>query len=180
VASTSAFDEAALSVRPGLSFDDVVDDLRQRYEVSTVVPPREVSNLEQIDRVPILLALFLAMLCLVTLGHAITMTARHRRRDLAIARSLGFVPRQSATSVIVMALTTALLGLVVALPLGVLVGTFVWRQVAEGSALVGHVDHPWVAVAAVLPVGVVFALAVAAVPARRAGRDRILYNLRPE
>jgi hypothetical protein len=117
---------------------------------------------------------------LSALGHAITMTARRRRRDLAIARSLGFVPRQSATSVVVMALTTALSGLIIALPFGVLVGTFVWRCVADGSALIGHVDHPWIAVAAVVPVGAVVALAVAALPVRRAGRDRILHNLRPE
>jgi hypothetical protein len=180
VASAAAFDETAVTVRDGVSYDEVLADLRTRFEVNTAVPPREVSNLEQIDRVPMLLALFLAVLCLVTLGHAITMTARHRRRDLAIARSLGFVPRQSATSVFVMALTTALFGLLIALPLGVIVGTYVWRQVAERSALVGHVDRPWLAVAAVLPVGVLFALTVAAVPARRAGRDRILDDLRPE
>jgi hypothetical protein len=180
VASATAFGELGLSVRRGVAFDDVVDDLRVRYEVNTAVPPREVSNLEQIDRVPFLLALFLGVLCMVTLGHAITMSARHRRRDLAIARSLGFVPRQSATSIFVMALTTAVSGLVVALPLGVLVGTFVWRQVAEGSALIGHVNRPWLAVAAVLPAGVLFALAVSARPAYRVGRDRILDDLRPE
>ena len=180
VASASAFGELALDVRPGLRVDEVLDDLRERYEVNLATPPREVSNLQQIDRVPIILGVFLGLLCLVTLGHAITMTARHRRRDLAIARSLGFVPRQSATSVVVMALTTALSGLVIALPVGVLAGTFIWRRVAEGSALIGHVDHPWIAVAAVLPIGALVALAVATVPARRAGRDRILYNLRPE
>ena len=180
VASASAFGELALGVRPGVPIDDVLDELRLRYEVNTATPPREVSNLQQIDRVPIILGVFLGVLCLVTLGHAITMTARHRRRDLAIARSLGFVPRQSATSVIVMALTTTLTGLVIALPAGVLVGSFVWRQVAEGSALIGHVARPWIAVAAVLPIGAAVALSVAAVPARRAGRDRILYNLRPE
>jgi hypothetical protein len=73
-----------------------------------------------------------------------------------------------------------LFGLLIALPLGVIVGTYVWRQVAERSALIGHVDRPWLAVAAVLPVGVLFALTVAAVPARRAGRDHILDDLRPE
>ena len=177
VASASAFGELALDVRPGLPVDEVLADLRERYEVNVSTPPREVSNLQQIDRVPIILGVFLGLLCLVTLGHAITMTARHRRRDLAIARSLGFVPRQSATSVIVMALTTALSGLVIALPVGVLAGTFIWRRVAEGSGLIGHVDHPWVAVAVVLPIGAVIALAVATVP--RATRRTRSHPLQP-
>jgi len=90
------------------------------------------------------------------------------------------VPRQSATSVVVMALATTLAGLIVALPAGVLVGAFIWRRVAERSALIGHVHYPWIALASVLPFGIAIALALVALPARRAGRDRILYNLRPE
>jgi hypothetical protein len=79
-----------------------------------------------------------------------------------------------------MALATTLSGLLVALPIGVLAGAFIWRRVAEGSALIGHVHYPWIALASVLPIGTAIAIALVAVPARRAGRDRILYNLRPE
>jgi hypothetical protein len=78
--------------------DAVVSDLANQYEVEPATAPREVANLQQVDRVPLILGVFLTVLCLATLGHAITMTARQRRRDLAIARALGFVPRQSATS----------------------------------------------------------------------------------
>jgi hypothetical protein len=180
VASAAPFPELGLSVRPGIRVDDVVRELANKYEIAAATPPREVANLQQIDRIPLIIGLFLTVLCLATLGHAITMTARHRRRDLAIARALGFVPRQSATSLVVMALATTLSGLLVALPVGVLVGAFIWRRVAEGSALLGHVQYPWIAFASVLPVGTAIAIALVAVPARRAGRDRILYNLRPE
>jgi hypothetical protein len=180
VAAAAPFPELGLSVRPGIRVDEVVTELAKQYEINAATPPREVSNLQQIDRIPLILGLFLTLLCLATLGHAITMTARHRRRDLAIARALGFVPRQSVTSVVVMALATTLSGLLVALPVGVLVGAFIWRRVAEGSALLGHVHYPWVALASVLPLGTAIAVALVALPARRAGRDRILYNLRPE
>lgn len=180
VAATTRFPDLALGVGPGISVDDLVTEFATRYEIEAATLPREVANLEQIDRIPLILAVFLMALCLATLGHAITMTARHRRRDLAIARALGFVPRQSATSVVVMALATAVSGLLVALPLGVLVGAFIWRRVAEGSALLGHVHYPWIALASVLPVGVATAAVLVAIPARRAARDRILYNLRPE
>jgi hypothetical protein len=180
VAAAAPFPELGLSVRPGIPVDEVVSALAKQYEVEAATPPREVANLQQIDRIPLILGLFLTVLCLATLAHAITMTARHRRRDLAIARALGFVPRQSITTVVVMALATTLSGLLVALPVGVLVGAFIWRRVAEGSALLGHVHYPWIALASVLPVGTAIAVALVALPARRAGRDRILYNLRPE
>jgi ABC-type antimicrobial peptide transport system permease subunit len=180
VAAAEPFGEMGLSVKPGVDVNAVLRELADRYEVEPATPPREVANLQQVDRIPLILGLFLTVLCLATLGHAITMTARHRRRDLAVARALGFVPRQSATSVVVMALVTTLSGLIVAVPFGVLVGAFVWRRVAEGSALLGHVAYPWITLACVLPVGVAIAVVLAAIPARRAAHDRILYNLRPE
>ncbi|MEO6373540.1 MAG: ABC transporter permease [Acidimicrobiales bacterium] len=180
VAYATPFGELGLSVKPGIDVYEVVGELSKRYEVELATPPPEVANLQQVDRIPLICGLFLAVLCLATLGHAVTMTARHRRRDLAVARALGFVPRQSATSVVVMALATTLSGLIVGLPFGVLVGAFVWRRVAEGSALLGHVQHPWIALACVLPVGIAVAVVFAAIPARRAAHDRILYNLRPE
>ncbi|HUP73341.1 MAG TPA: FtsX-like permease family protein [Acidimicrobiales bacterium] len=180
VAVTAPFAEMGLGVKSGVSVDAVVSDLANQYEVEPATPPREVANLQQVDRVPLILGLFLTVLCLATLGHAITVTARQRRRDLAIARALGFVPRQSATSVVVMGLATTLSGLIVALPIGAIVGSLIWRRVAEGSALLGHVHYPWITLALVLPIGTAVALALVAIPARRAANDRILYNLRPE
>ena len=180
VAAAPPYGDLALSVRPTVNLDDVVRDLSQRYEVEVAAPPREVSNLQQIDRVPFFVGLFLAVLCIVTLGHAITMTAHRRAKDLAIVRALGFRPRQSVGSVVVMALTTTLTGLVVALPFGIVGGRFVWRRVAEGSALISHVSYPWILIATIVPLGLVVAFALAAAPARHAGRDRIVHNLRPE
>ena len=180
VAAAAPFGELGLSVKSGVRVDDVVAELSRQYEVEAATPPDEVANLQQVDRVPLLLGLFLTVLCIATLGHAITMTARQRRRDLAVARALGFVPRQSATTVFVMAVAATLSGLLVALPFGILIGAFIWRRVAEGSALLAHVHYPWIALAAVLPIGIAVAVVLAAVPARRAAHDRILYNLRPE
>ena len=104
------------------------------------------------------------------LGHGVVVTARRRQPDLAAVRAMGFTPRQSATTLLVMAATVALVASLLAIPLGVAVGSSVWRVVAEGAALLGDPDVRWPVVLAVVPATLLVGLAVALVPARRGGR----------
>ena len=64
-----------------------------------VTPPSKVSNLAEIGSVPRLLAIALAALGLAGALHALLVAVSRRRRDIAIARALGFTPRQARTAV---------------------------------------------------------------------------------
>jgi putative ABC transport system permease protein len=169
-AAADPYDEVGLSTVAGVDPATVAADLAADYEVRTATMPRDAANLAEIDRVPLLLGLFLAALSAIMLGHGVVVTARRRHADLAALRAMGFTPRQSAISVLVMAATVALVASLLAIPLGVIVGGSVWRVAAEGAALLGDPAVRWPLVLAVVPATLLAGLAVALVPARRGGR----------
>ncbi|HEV2071452.1 MAG TPA: hypothetical protein VGR26_16815, partial [Acidimicrobiales bacterium] len=53
-----------------------------------------MANLDEVKEFPQALAVFVALLGLVTVGHALALSPRRRRRELAVLRTLGFVRRQ--------------------------------------------------------------------------------------
>jgi hypothetical protein len=172
LAAADPFDELGLSTAGGVDASRVADDLASDYEIGRAELPRDVANLAEIDRVPLLLALFLAALGGATLAHTIAVTVRRRRPDLAAVRAMGFTPRQSVTAVLVMAMVIAVAGAVLAVPLGLALGSTVWKLVADGASLVDDARVPWVAASLAVPTALIVALALAAVPAGRSGRVR--------
>jgi ABC-type lipoprotein release transport system permease subunit len=178
--SGATYADLGLDVRPGVSVDRVLDDLGQRYEVTGVQLPREVANLAEIDRVPLLLAALLGILCVGTIGHAAVMGTRRRRGELAAVRALGFTRRQTGTTVVVMVVTLGAVATVVGVPLGVIAGIAVWRLVAEGAAVLGDPSLRWPVLAAVVPVAIAVPFLLALLPARVAGRRSPALDLRSE
>ena len=148
--------------------------------VGTAATPVEVERLQQIDKLPVVLGGFLALLGVVAVGFALASSVRGRRRDLAILKTLGFSRRQVSATVAWQASTMALVGLAVGVPLGVIVGRAIWRAVAHGIGIVPTPDAP---IALLLVVGVVTVGVVnliAALPARAAARTRPALVLRSE
>jgi len=105
---------------------------------------------------------------------------RRRRHDLAVLRALGFRPRQNAACIAWQATTVAVVGLVLGLPLGVVVGRLSWRWVADSTPLLYVPPVAVLALLLAIPVAMVAANALAAVPARRAARLRPAEVLRSE
>jgi hypothetical protein len=142
--------------------------------------PVEVSRLQQVNWLPGTLAALLAVLALLAVGHALVTGVRRRRRDLAVLKTLGFDRRQIGATVAWQASTLATVGLIVGIPVGLVIGHFVWRQVADGLGVATVSPIPVVA----LLVAVVCALAavnvIAFFPARAAARTRPGVALRSE
>jgi hypothetical protein len=115
-------DHAAANVEPGRPF----------------LPPRIV-NIRSIGGLPWLMAGFLAAVALVAVGHALALSVRGRRHDLAVLRALGAAPRQVATAVLSQASITVVTGSLVGLPIGVAIGRVSWTLVANG---LGVLDRP--------------------------------------
>jgi ABC-type lipoprotein release transport system permease subunit len=125
--------------------------------------------MRNVRAIPLALGLFLVLLAIAAVGHALASMVGRRRREIAILRSLGFTRGQVRASVAWQATTLAAVGVVLGIPLGILIGRLIWRLVAEATP-----------VKYVPPFAVLIANALAAWPARRAGRLQAAEILRTE
>jgi hypothetical protein len=146
------------------------------YIVMRLAPGASVAATERrVDAIP-----NLAALALIAVGHALVTSVRRRRHELAILKTLGFKRRQVRTTVAWQATTLAAIGLIVGIPVGLVVGAFIWRQVASGLGIAPTADVPTLALFVVIPCAVVAVNLLAFFPARAAARTRPAVALRAE
>ena len=151
-----------------------------RTSFSLPEPPAEVDKLRQVESLPIVLALFLAALGALAMGHALIVAVRRRARDFAVLRALGFRQRDVRRSVAYEASALALVGACIGVPLGVLLGRYAWSRVAD-SVGVRIVDRvPPAALLTIVPCVIVVAVVLAVIPGRRAARQHPSAILRTE
>lgn len=143
-------------------------------------PLIEVLQLRQVRGLPILLGLFLALLAVGAVGHALATAVRRRSHDLAVLRALGMTQRQCRSVVVTQATVLAVIGLIFGVPLGLAVGRSIWRAVSDYTPI-QYVPPTAVGVLLLVgPVALIVANALAAWPGRRATRMRISHILRAE
>jgi hypothetical protein len=142
--------------------------------------PVEVSRLRQINWFPATLAVLLATLALLAIGHALVTSVRRRRRELALLKTMGFDRRQLSATVAWQATTLALVGLIVGIPIGLLVGNAVWNAVADGLGISPASTIPIFALAVTVVAALVLANVIAFFPARSAAKTPAAVALRSE
>ena len=101
------------------------------YRIFRAEPPIDILNFGRVQNLPVLLALLLTALAVATLLLTLVSSARRRRQDLAVLKSLGYRPRQLAGVVACQSTTMAVVGLVVGIPLGIAFGRWLWMLVAS-------------------------------------------------
>jgi putative ABC transport system permease protein len=174
----SGFRQASVRYRDGVDVDAAAARLGEDLELDFPQrAPRAIVDLQQIRRLPLLLGLFLALLGVGAIAHAIVVAGLRRARDLAILRALGFTPRQAATTMVVMALTIVVVGLGLGIPLGLFVANLTWQAIADAVYVATDLNWPTTVIAAAIPAALVVAVVVALLPAWRAARlrpDRVL------
>jgi ABC-type lipoprotein release transport system permease subunit len=156
-----------------------VQAISQLNGVTTVILPVEVSRLQQTNWAPIGIAALVGLLAILALAHAIATAGRRRRRDLAMFKTLGFERRQIRAVVAWQATTLAAMGLIVGLPIGLLVGSVIWRRIADGLGIADSVRYP-VTLLLVVPVVLLIVNVLAFFPAQAAARARPAVVLRDE
>jgi len=147
---------------------------------ANALQPASVTNLGQVTTLPRYLAVFLGIMSLATLGHALSVSVRRRSRELATLNALGMTSRASSTVVASHALTLAAIAIVAGVPAGLVTGTRIWVPIAQGAHVVVRsvAPGPWIALhvlATVVATGL-----LAAVPAWRALRLRAAATLRAD
>ncbi len=147
--------------------------LRDEYPgtVVTATVPADVENLRRVQRLPTLVAGFVALLAVGTLVNTLVTGVRRRRRDLALFATLGFRRRQLAGTVAWQATTFAVLALVVGIPLGVAAGRVAWHLVVDPFASSLEPTVPAPALVALAVAWLIIANLAATVPARSAARS---------
>ena len=143
-------------------------------------PPDPVEGLSNIRSLPIALAVFFALIAVATVAHALVTTVRRRKHDLAVLRSLGLTRRDSRLAIVWQSTLLAIVGIVVGVPLGIVVGRYLWRQIVDSFPLVYVAPLALVAVILLVPIAIVIANLLAAGPARAATRIQPAEVLRSE
>ena len=142
--------------------------------------PQDVFLLRNVRTLPRALAAFLVLLGVAALGHALVTTVRRRRHDFAVLRALGMRPGQTRAVIAWQATTVGFVALLLGIPLGIAAGRVSWRWVAESTPLLYVAPIAVAAILLAIPGALLMANALAALPARRAGRIRPAVVLRTE
>ncbi|MEY2567060.1 MAG: putative transport system permease protein [Actinomycetota bacterium] len=172
---------ALIRVRPGADVDAVLQ-AHVGKDMEGVKPgaPARVRNIKAVGALPWLMAGFLAALALVAVGHALALSVRARRHDLAVLRAIGAVRSQVAAAVWSQATLTVVIGSVVGLPIGIAVGRQAWALIANGLGVVDEPVVAWGLLGALLGAVLVVSNLMATGPAIVAARLRPAAALRSE
>ncbi len=139
-----------------------------------------LAQLRDVRGLPVALGVFLMLLAVGAVGHALATAVRRRRLDVAVLRALGMTRWQSRGVVVTQASLLAMVGLVFGVPLGVALGRTVWRVVADYTPLAYVPPVALVALMLVGPLALVVANVLAAWPGQQAAQLRIAHVLRAE
>lgn len=182
------FEASQLVVRvaPGIDIQGLGRSLNEEYPGAVSsgdnlpFPPAEVANLTNIRSMPVWLAAFVVLLGVASLLHVLLVTVWRRRSELAVLRSIGLTPRQTAACLIWQALTITGIGLVVGVPLGLVIGNAAWFAVANPIGVATDSAPPLTTIGSAVLVSLGAAVLLAIVPGWRAARARPAESLRVE
>ena len=159
------------------SFDPADDT-----SVDVYSPPRpgELVGISPTVTAPAVMAALLAAGAMVALGIALVASVRSRRRDLSVLKALGFTRRQVSGMVQAQAIATVLVGGVVGIPLGLALGSIVWRRFADDLGVLAETRVPVALIGVCFAAGIVGSLLFTALPSRSAARTPAALVLRSE
>ncbi|MEO6124136.1 MAG: FtsX-like permease family protein [Ilumatobacteraceae bacterium] len=149
-------------------------------EAVSVEQPLELTNLHHMQRLPLVLAVFLTILGAAAVGHALFSSVRHRRRDFAVMRALGVTRGGSRMVLAAQGSTVAVVGILFGVPIGLIAGRSGWRAITDRVPLIYRSPVALVAIMVIAPLVLVAANALAVIPGRRAARIDPALVLRSE
>jgi len=134
--------------------------------------PAEIVNYAGIRDIPLILGAVLAVLAVCTLAHVLLTSVRRRRRDLAVLKTLGLTRPEVLRLVAWQATALAAAALLIGVPLGVIAGRQAWAFFANAAGVAPRPDVPLPLVLLAVPVTLLLANVIAALPGWTAARLR--------
>jgi len=157
------------------ALDEVVPD-----GVLGPVQQGAIRNVVRVSAIPLVLAALVAALAVASLAHALILSVRRHRSQLAVLKSLGFRRGQVRAAVVWHATALAMLAVLIGAPLGIIVGRWGWRLVADQIGVVSPPVTPLVPLVLAIAGALVVANLVAVFPGWRAARIPTARALRVE
>ncbi len=180
----SSLDEnanALVRFRDDVTGSVVRDEWRaQGMSVDDREVPGTIASISELQQVPVLVAVLVALLGAAAATQALVLGVRRRSHDFAVLRALGLRPRQAGAVVYWQAGILGLVAVVAGVPLGVLLGRLVWTAVAQPSNVLVRIDVVVPGLALLAAAVMVLALTLSIWPAHRATRLRPAPLLRSE
>jgi putative ABC transport system permease protein len=173
-------DLSEIRFAPGVDRTKELARLTTLFDGSGAVRPQSVTDFGGVDRMPFLIAGLFVLAAVAALAHALLISIRRRRRELAIMKTLGFTRAQVVATVAWQATTVAAVGILIGLPLGLGVGRFTYNLFAENLGVVPDVVTPVGLALLVIPGAILAANLVAIVPSWAAAQTRPAIVLRAE
>lgn len=171
---------------PGVTLEELPRDgetglaqVKSGGALGTVIPV-EIERIRRVRRLPAVLGGFLALLALIAIAHTLVVAGRLRRHDLAVLRALGFTRRQVRATIAWQSTTIGIAGLVVGVPIGLIIGNLVWRNVAEGLGVAALTIRTPLALSGLAIAAIGLVNVIGALAARRVVRERPGAVLRAE
>jgi hypothetical protein len=142
--------------------------------------PAEIVAYQSTGATPAVLALGLVVGVVAALGLALASSVRRRRRELALLKTFGFTRRQLASAVAWQSSMSALVGIIFGVPLGIVLGRWLWILFAREIYAVPEPTVPLLQLVYIALGALVLANLVAAVPGRIAARTSTAIVLHAE
>jgi len=166
---------ALIDLRPGTDSDAFAQKAADAFGLrpdSITHPelPQDVANFGRADATPNVIGGLMGFVAAATLLHALLTAVQSGRRTLAQLRALGFTTGQLLSTVAWQAVFLVSLSLVIALPLGVAAGRWIWLGFADQLGVVPRAVIPLPALGVSAAVALLGALLVAGFPGWRASR----------
>ena len=133
--------------------------------------PPAIVDLRRVRAMPYVVAATVGVLALLSLGHLMIVSVRRRRLDHAILRAIGAGPRWLGGVVHWQATITTLVVVVLAIPIGTVLGNTIYRQFVDRVGTRTDVLVPVLWLCAALGMVLLLANVVTAVPARKSRHD---------
>jgi ABC-type antimicrobial peptide transport system permease subunit len=146
----------------------------------SVLRPAEILSYGSLGDTPAYLGAGLAAGAFVALGLTLISSVRRRRGDLAVLKTLGFTGRQLAAAVMWQSSISVLLGSLIGVPVGIVLGRWLWDLFARDISAVPVPSVPVLSVVLIALGGLLLANIVAAIPGRIAARTPTAVLLRSE
>jgi hypothetical protein len=141
------------------------------FRVDGPATPTDLLNFGQVQDLPQVLGIGLAVVALLTITHLLMTSVRRRQRDFAILRALGFTSWQVRGTLCWQALTLAGIALLIGVPAGIGCGRLCWQVFAYQLGIAPVVAVPLAALTIMAASWLAAATLIAALPGKTATRN---------
>ena len=137
---------------------------------SRASPSPEVLLIAETEGLPRVAAGVVALVAAIGLAHALTVTAPRRRRELAVARALGFTRSQVRRVVYTEGLVLGVVGGALGTLCGLIIGRMAWHVAAGAIGIGSELPSTFVLITAIAATVAALGVLMSLVPAQLAGR----------